>query len=135
MKIDDIRADSEMMKYTSEIVSAFVKGQRVDVTEIAEIIGTVHSKVVELCRENGLHTLSTKPAVAIEDSVTSDHIFCLEDGKPFKMLKKHLKTKYNLTPEEYRSKWGLPADYPMVAPNYAIKRQELAKASGLGRSR
>jgi predicted transcriptional regulator len=135
MKIDDIRADSEAMKYTSEIVSAFLKGQKVDATEIASIMETVHMKVVELCRDSGRHTSTTKPAVAIEDSVTSDHIICLEDGKPFKMLKKHLKTKYDLSPEEYRAKWGLPADYPMVAPNYAIKRQELAKASGLGRNR
>ncbi len=75
------------------------------------------------------------PAVPVEDSITPDHIICLEDGKAFKMLKKHLKTKYDLSPEEYRAKWGLPMDYPMVAPNYAVKRQELAKASGLGRNR
>lgn len=135
MKIEDIRADSEMMKYTAEIVSAYVQANAVNVSEIGEIMDTVHTKVVELCRAGGVYTPSAKPAVAVEDSITPDHIICLEDGKPFKMLKKHLKTKYDLTPEEYRAKWGLPADYPMVAPNYAIKRQALAKASGLGRNR
>ncbi len=134
MKIDDIRADSEMMKYTSEIVAAYLKGNSVDVSDIGAIMETVHSKVAELCRGSGF-AMSAKPAVSVEDSITPDHIICLEDGKPFKMLKKHLKTKYDLTPEEYRAKWGLRADYPMVAPNYAIKRQALAKASGLGRNR
>lgn len=135
MKIDDIRADSELMQYTSEIVSAYVKSNKVDVSDIGAIMDTVHAKETDLCRGGGLYAQSTKPAVAIEDSITPDHIICLEDGKPFKMLKKHLKIKYDLTPEEYRAKWGLPADYPMVASNYAIKRQALAKASGLGRNR
>ena len=123
------------MKYTSKIVSAYVQGNKVDVSEIGSIMDSVHSKVMDLCRGGGLSTARSKPAVAVADSITPDHIICLEDGKPFKMLKKHLKTKYDLTPEEYRAKWGLPADYPMVAPNYAIKRQALAKASGLGRNR
>ncbi|MCO4823928.1 MAG: MucR family transcriptional regulator [Amylibacter sp.] len=135
MKMEDIREDSAVMKYTTDIVSAFIQGNKVEVSEISDIMDTVHAKVVELCRAGGTRALTTKPAVAVEDSVTPDHIICLEDGKSFKMLKKHLKTKYDLSPEEYRSKWSLPADYPMVAPNYAIKRQELAKASGLGRSR
>ena len=135
MKMEDIREDSAVMKYTTDIVSAFIQGNKVEVSEISDIMDTVHAKVVELCRAGGARALTTKPAVAVEDSVTPDHIICLEDGKSFKMLKKHLQTKYDLSPEEYRSKWSLPADYPMVAPNYAIKRQELAKASGLGRSR
>lgn len=134
MKMEDIRADADMMKYTAEIVSAYVQKHDVAVKDISGIMDTVHSKVVELCRGDAFGS-SAKPAVAVEDSVTPDHIICLEDGKSFKMLKKHLKTKYDMTPEDYRAKWGLPADYPMVAPNYAIKRQALAKASGLGRSR
>ncbi|MEJ6709986.1 MAG: MucR family transcriptional regulator [Amylibacter sp.] len=135
MKMEDIRAGSEVMKYTADIVSAYFKVNKVDIAEISDIMDTVHTKVVELCRVGGSLALATKPAVALEDSVTPDHIICLEDGKSFKMLKKHLKTKYDLSPEQYRSKWSLPANYPMVAPNYTIKSQELAKASGLGRSR
>jgi len=92
-------------------------------------------KVSDLSQVGSGFGFANKPAVPVEDSITPDHIICLEDGKAFKMLKKHLKTKYDLSPEEYRAKWGLPADYPMVAPNYAIKRQALAKASGLGRNR
>ena len=135
MKIDDIRADSEMMKYASEIVAAYLKGNKVEVSDISDLMDAVHAKVTDLCRGGGVFASTMKPAVAVEDSITPDHIICLEDGKPFKMLKKHLKTKYDLTPEEYCAKWGLPADYPMVAPNYVIRRQALAKASGLGRNR
>ncbi len=135
MKMDNIRADSDIMEYTSRIVAAYVQGNKVGVDEISGVIDAVHAKVSDLSQVGSGFGFANKPAVPVEDSITPDHIICLEDGKAFKMLKKHLKTKYDLSPEEYRAKWGLPADYPMVAPNYAIKRQALAKASGLGRNR
>ena len=135
MKMDDFRADSDVMRYTSQIVAAYLQGNEVEPSQIPDVMDLVHGKVAQLCSVSGGAGGARVPAVPVEDSVTPDHIVCLEDGKAFKMLKKHLKTKYDLTPEEYRTKWGLPADYPMVAPNYAIKRQALAKASGLGRNR
>ena len=92
MNMEDIREDSAVMKYTTDIVSAFIQGNKVEVSEISDIMDTVHAKVVELCRAGGARALTTKPAVAVEDSVTPDHIICLEDGKSFKMLKKHLQT-------------------------------------------
>ena len=135
MKMDDFRADSDVMRYTSQIVAAYLQGNEVALAQIPDVMDLVHGKVAQLCGSGASPLGSRVPAVPVEDSITPDHIVCLEDGKAFKMLKKHLKTKYDLTPEEYRTKWGLPADYPMVAPNYAIKRQALAKASGLGRNR
>lgn len=129
------RMDSDMMTHTTRIVSAYLQGNKVDLDQIATVMDVVHQKVTQIYRNNHGHANDTTPAVPVEDSVTPDHIICLEDGKAFKMLKKHLKSKYDLSPEEYRAKWGLPTDYPMVAPNYAAKRQELAKASGLGRNR
>ncbi|MBR9863496.1 MAG: MucR family transcriptional regulator [Rhodobacteraceae bacterium] len=124
-----------MMTHTTRIVSAYLQGNKVDLDQIATVMDVVHQKVTQIYRNSHGHANDTTPAVPVEDSVTPDHIICLEDGKAFKMLKKHLKSKYDLSPEEYRAKWGLPTDYPMVAPNYAAKRQELAKASGLGRNR
>ncbi|PLS23684.1 MucR family transcriptional regulator [Neptunicoccus cionae] len=124
-----------MMTHTTRIVSAYLQGNKVDLDQIATVMDVVHQKVTQIYQNSHGHANDTMPAVPVEDSVTPDHIICLEDGKAFKMLKKHLKSKYDLSPEEYRAKWGLPTDYPMVAPNYAAKRQELAKASGLGRNR
>lgn len=135
MKLSADRMDSDMMHHTTKIVAAYVQGNKVSVDQIAMVMDVVHEKVTQIYQEQVGHANDTMPAVPVEDSITPDHIICLEDGKAFKMLKKHLKTKYNLSPEEYRAKWGLPMDYPMVAPNYAVKRQELAKASGLGRNR
>lgn len=133
--MDDVRADSSVMSLTAQIVASYVQGNKVDVEDITKIMDVVHAKVVDLSQNSHLVAFKRNPAVPVAESITPDHIICLEDGKAFKMLKKHLKTKYDLSPEEYRAKWGLPADYPMVAPNYAIKRQALAKASGLGRNR
>ncbi|WP_216635940.1 MucR family transcriptional regulator [Neptunicoccus sediminis] len=129
------RMDSDMMHHTTRIVSAYLQGNKVDLDQIAAVMDVVHEKVTQIYQNSQGRANDTMPAVPVEDSVTPDHIICLEDGKAFKMLKKHLKSKYDLTPEEYRAKWGLPTDYPMVAPNYAAKRQELARASGLGRNR
>ena len=100
---------------------------------MAGLIQSVFSKLTELAQGEETPSVELTPAVPIKKSVTDDYIVCLEDGKKLKMLKRHLMTSYGMTPEEYRAKWGLKADYPMVAPNYAAKRQELAKKIGLGR--
>lgn len=131
---ENIVPEDDVIRYTAQIVGGYLSGNQVDVEEIPDVIDAVHAKVRALYGAQGLNG-PQKPAVPVEDSITPDHLICLEDGKKFKMLKKHLKTKYDLTPEEYRIKWSLPLDYPMVAPNYAAKRQQLAKASGLGKSR
>jgi predicted transcriptional regulator len=120
---------------TTEVVAAYVGKNAVPTGQISEVINLVFSSLSQL---NG-HSVPTsaeplKPAVAVRRSVTPDYIVCLEDGKKLKMLKRHLRTTYGMTPEEYRAKWGLPPDYPMVAPNYAEQRSMFAKKIGLGRS-
>lgn len=125
-----------LMEQTTRIVEAYVSNNKLDAKEVPALIGEIHQ---------ALHSLSNgaiqrgreepKPAVSVKRSVMPDYIICLEDGKKFKSLKRHLRTHYNLTPEEYREKWGLPHDYPMVAPNYARARSELAKKMGLGTRR
>jgi predicted transcriptional regulator len=101
--------------------------------ELVDLIHSVYGKLSDLAAGTDEKKQILTPAVPIKKSVTPDHVICLEDGKKLKMLKRHLMTAYGLTPDEYRVKWGLPSDYPMVAPNYAAKRQELAKKIGLGR--
>ena len=120
----------------AEIVSAYVSANQVPANDLPAIIRTVHSALLEVSGTVAItpdHPL--EPAVAIKKSVTPDFIICLEDGKKFKSLKRHLRTRYSMTPDEYRTKWGLPHDYPMVAPNYAKERSTLAKRMGLGTSR
>ncbi|MEM1385552.1 MAG: MucR family transcriptional regulator [Pseudomonadota bacterium] len=124
---------NELLNLTSDIVSAHVSNNAVPTTELPGLIETVFATLSGLGAAPQEVVEELKPAVPIKKSVTADHIICLEDGKELKMLKRHLKSAYNMTPEEYRAKWGLPPDYPMVAPNYAAKRQELAKKIGLGR--
>jgi predicted transcriptional regulator len=126
-------AGTELVELTADIVSAYVSNNQVVVSDLPGLIGEVHaalarasSRTPEPVREE------LKPAVAVKKSVHPDFIICLEDGKKFKSLKRHLRTHYNLSPEEYREKWGLPHDYPMVAPNYAAARSQLAKQMGLG---
>ena len=126
---------SELLALTSEIVAAHVSNNAVASTDLPNLIETVFSTLSGLGQPEPEPEVELKPAVPIKKSVTDDHIVCLEDGKKLKMLKRHLKTAYNMTPEEYRAKWGLPADYPMVAPSYAQKRQQLAKKIGLGRKK
>lgn len=121
---------SELLALTSEIVSAHVGNNAVG--DVATLIQSVFDALSGLGSEEASPAALT-PAVPIKRSVTDDYIVCLEDGKKLKMLKRHLMTAYGMTPEEYRAKWGLKPDYPMVAPNYAAKRQELAKKIGLGR--
>jgi predicted transcriptional regulator len=127
---------SNYLELAADIVSAFVSNNSLPVAELPALIGSVHAalaSVVNGVAEQPAEEL--RPAVPIKKSVQPDYIVCLEDGKRFKSLKRHLRTVYNLTPDQYRAKWGLPASYPMVAPNYAAARSELAKQMGLGARR
>ena len=124
------------IELTADIVSAYVSNNTVAATEIPALISQVHaalSRVGSNLSEAPAEPL--KPAIPIKRSITPDYIVCLEDGKKFKSLKRHLRTQYNMTPEQYRDKWALPPDYPMVAPNYAAARSQLAKQMGLGQQR
>ena len=125
----------ELLALTSDIVAAHVSNNSVPSSELSSLIETVFGTLSKLGQEKSEPEVELKPAVPIKKSVTNDYLICLEDGKKLKMLKRHLKTAYDMTPEDYRAKWGLGPDYPMVAPNYAAKRQELAKKIGLGRKR
>jgi predicted transcriptional regulator len=125
----------EILKLASEIVAAYVSNNPIAVSEVSAMIKSVHSTLGGLVGATQNETpAAAKPVVPIKRSVNPDYIVCLEDGKKLKMLKRYLRSNYNMTPEEYRAKWGLPADYPMVAPNYAAQRSEFAKRIGLGRS-
>ena len=130
-------ADStNYVELAADIVSAYVSNNSIATSEIASLIGEVHSALVRVAGgavEVPLEAL--EPAVPIKKSITPDYIICLDDGKKFKSLKRHLRTQYDMTPEEYRERWGLPPDYPMVAPNYAQARSQLAKKMGLGQQR
>ncbi|MDG1212238.1 MAG: MucR family transcriptional regulator [Paracoccaceae bacterium] len=126
---------SELLALTSEIVSSHVSNNAVNQNDLTTMIQTVFTTLEGLSGPKEEPVEELKPAVSIKRSVTDEYIVCLEDGKKLKMLKRHLKTSYDLTPEEYRARWGLASDYPMVAPAYARKRQELAKKIGLGRKR
>jgi predicted transcriptional regulator len=124
---------TELIDLTAEIVAAYVSNNTISATDLPVIIRQVYGALDETTR--GTTNSSAEPpapAVSIRRSVTPDYIICLEDGKKFKSLKRHLRTHYDMSPEEYRVKWGLPADYPMVAPNYARARSTLAKEMGLG---
>ena len=124
------------IKLTADIVSAYVSNNSVPSSDLPALIGQVHSALTRVSSGQGESPVEPpKPAISVKKSITADHIVCLEDGKKFKSLKRHLRTQYNMTPEQYREKWGLPADYPMVAPNYAAARSQLAKQMGLGQQR
>lgn len=131
---DDVRGD--LIGLTAQIVAAYVSKNSVSSTDLPGLISDVHQA---LARASGngeaIERDELKPAVPIKKSVTPDYIICLEDGKKFKSLKRHLRTHYKMSPEEYRTKWQLPHDYPMVAPNYAAARSQLAKKMGLGTRR
>src|SRR5579859_5101590 len=122
----------DLLGLTTEIVAAHVSNNAVSVDELPLLINQVHRSLTTLGVAPEPVQEKLQPAVPVKKSVTPDYIICLEDGKKLKMLKRHLKTAYNMTPEEYRDRWGLPADYPMVAPNYAQHRSSLAKKIGLG---
>ena len=118
---------------TANIVSAYLSNNPTQASEIPNLISQVHAALLRVSTGRVDAPLEpAKPAVSVKKSMTPDYLVCLEDGKRFKSLKRHLRTQYNMTPEQYRDKWGLPPDYPMVAPNYAVARSQLAKKMGLG---
>ena len=124
------------IELTASIVSAYVSNNPVPAHDLSALINQVHSALTRVSTGQGdIASEPLRPAVSVKKSITPDHIVCLEDGKKFKSLKRHLRTQYSMTPEQYREKWGLPPDYPMVAPNYAAARSQLAKQMGLGQQR
>ena len=127
----------ELIGLTRDIVVAYVSHNAIEPDQLPRLIGDVHSALANMTGNGTPEPVREvlKPAVPIKKSVFPDYLICLEDGKKFKSLKRHLRTHYDLSPEEYREKWGLPHDYPMVAPNYAAARSQLAKQMGLGRAK
>jgi predicted transcriptional regulator len=126
----------DVVSLTADIVSAYVSNNSVPTSELTALINSVHQALTKTATGQAEKPAEALvPAVPVKKSVTPDFIICLEDGKKFKSLKRHLRTTYGMTPEQYRAKWGLPLDYPMVAPNYAKARSELAKTMGLGQQR
>lgn len=129
---DDTRSEEDILKLVTEIVTAYVSRNAVAAEDLPNVIKSVHATLGSIQgAESGAPTRA--PAVPVKKSVTPDYIVCLEDGKKLKMLKRYLRAQYGLTPEAYRAKWNLPADYPMTAPNYAAKRSDFAKQIGLGK--
>ena len=133
--MEDSQADTKEMliTLTSDIVAAHVSNNSVGVDELPTLISNVFGALAGLGEAAPVVEKMPEPAVSVRASIKPDYIVCLEDGKKLKMLKRHLMTHYNMTPDQYRARWNLPADYPMVAPNYAEKRRDLAKKIGLGR--
>ncbi|KPH82511.1 MucR family transcriptional regulator [Bosea vaviloviae] len=128
---------SDFIELTADIVSAYVSNNSVPASDLPALIADVHAalgRVVDGVAP-AVPAEAPKPAIPVKKSITADYLICLEDGKKFKSLKRHLRTQYNMSPEQYREKWGLPPDYPMVAPNYAEARSQLAKKMGLGQQR
>ena len=126
---------SELLTLIADIVASHVSNNGVPVSELPQLIQQVFATLAELGKEAAPAAEKPQPAVPIRKSITPDYIICLEDGKKLKMLKRHLKTAYDMTPDQYHERWGLASDYPMVAPNYAEPRRDLAKKIGLGTSR
>ena len=132
----DTPGDGNYIELTAEIVSAYVSNNTVPAGDIPALINQVHAALSRVSGKGGeAASEALKPAVSLKKSITPEYIVCLEDGKKFKSLKRHLRTQYNMTPEQYREKWSLSPDYPMVAPNYAAARSQLAKQMGLGQQR
>jgi predicted transcriptional regulator len=128
-------ANLGVMRLTAEVVAAYVGNNSVSTGQLADVIGAVYLSLTGLdVSPEDVKSEPVKPAVSIKKSITPEYIICLEDGKKLKMLKRHLRSTYGLTPDQYRAKWGLPPDYPMVAPNYAAQRSVFAKEIGLGRT-
>jgi len=133
---EDKISELEIVNMTVDITSAYVSNKSVELDQLPEIIRNVYNTLKSLDKKKETQSLaSRKPAISIRRSITPDYIVCLEDGKKLKMLKRHLRAAYGMTPDEYRARWGLAADYPMVAPNYAITRSKFAKQIGLGKKR
>ncbi len=134
--MSETTGDGNYIELTAEIVSAYVSNNTVAAGDVPALINQVHAALTRVSGKSGdTPAEPLKPAVSVKKSVTPEYIVCLEDGKKFKSLKRHLRTQYNMTPEQYREKWGLSGDYPMVAPNYAAARSQLAKQMGLGQQR
>ena len=124
-----------ILELATDLVSAYVSNNQLDPEALPGLIETVYKSMSSLTGDDSdLSAEKPVPAVPVEDSITDDYIICLEDGQKYKSLKRHLRTKFELTPKAYREKWGLPLDYPMVAPNYSVERSSLAKRTGLGKS-
>jgi len=132
---DNEGAEDTLLALTADIVAAHVSNNSVAVNDLPNLIQNVHSALAGISGSASGPEARPEPKVSIRASIKPDYIVCLEDGKRLKMLKRHLMTHYNLTPDQYRQKWGLNADYPMVAPNYAEQRRKLAKSIGLGTKR
>ena len=128
-------SDPKFIELTANIVSAYLGNHSVPPSDIPGLISQIHAALSRVSSGADLAAEPLKPAISVKKSITPEYLVCLEDGKKFKSLKRHLRTQYNMTPEQYRDKWDLPADYPMVAPNYAAARSELAKQMGLGQQR
>jgi predicted transcriptional regulator len=127
---------SNIIELTAEIVSAYVSNNAVPTGDISALINQVYKALAQVSEgREEVVAEPLRPAIPVKRSISADYIVCLDDGKKFKSLKRHLRTQYGMTPEQYRDKWGLPADYPMVAPNYAAARSQLAKQMGLGQQR
>lgn len=125
--------DQDLPAMTTTIVAAYLTNKQVAISDVPTLISQVYNTLAGLGdAPKPAVEERPEPAVSVRKSITPDYLICLEDGKKLKMLKRHLKTSYNLSPEEYRERWGLPSDYPMVAPNYAVQRSKLAKQIGLG---
>lgn len=137
--IDDDKGieKADLLEIAADIVSAYVSNNEVKADTLPNLIESVYASVEGIALAEAEVDIGPRPdpAVPIADSLTDDHLICLEDGQQFQSLKRHLRVKYNMTPEAYREKWGLPRDYPMVAPNYAKRRSALAKKTGLGKNR
>ncbi|MDB5648386.1 MucR family transcriptional regulator [Methylobacterium sp.] len=136
--MNDIEHSADYVELTVDIVSAYVSNNPVPPGELAQLIARIHGALTQVASgqvETKTPNAPLQPAISVKKSITADHIVCLEDGRTFKSLKRHLRAKYDMSPEQYRAKWGLPPDYPMVAPNYAKARSDLAKAIGLGQTR
>ncbi len=134
--MNDSTASGNYIELTAKIVSAYVSNNTVPASDIPGLINQVHAALTRVSGKSADTPLkSLRPAVSVKKSITPEYIVCLEDGKKFKSLKRHLRTQYNMTPEQYREKWALGADYPMVAPSYAAARSQLAKQMGLGQQR
>jgi predicted transcriptional regulator len=126
-------ATSELLNLTTEIVASYVSNNSVEANDLTEVVRTVYATLSDLSSGRGsFSTTRPEPAIAVKKSISDDYIVCLEDGKKLKMLKRHLKSAYNMSPEQYRERWNLAPDYPMVAPSYARQRSQLAKNIGLG---
>ncbi|MEK9596069.1 MAG: MucR family transcriptional regulator [Rhodospirillaceae bacterium] len=131
---DEYITEEQLLEMTTQIVSAYVGNNSVSSENLSDVIGSVHNSLKNLSGGTvEAEPEPVKPAVPVRRSITPDYLVCLEDGKRLKMLKRHLRTTYGMSPDDYRAKWGLPSDYPMVSPNYAAQRSEFAKKIGLGK--